>query len=287
MSDSVCRVVSPGIGLSFQDIGRPGWRRCGLPASGAMDTYSMTWANRLLGNRPNSPVLELVYQGIRLEVTRDCWFAYCGADLDGSFAPWSARRAFAGDIISFPRNRSGVYGYLAVEGGWECESWYSSCSVNARAGIGRMLEGGDCLFARDRFDRSRFSGVFERSMRASEKREFVGPLRIRVFEGPQFDRFNALECERFSSEKWLVSARSDRTGYRLEGCGISFEGAISSEPTLPGSVQITPSGQPIVTLKDGPTVGGYPKIAFIHPDDLSWFVQCGPNTEVFFEWVDY
>jgi allophanate hydrolase subunit 2 len=42
---------------------------------------------------------------------------------------------------------------------------------------------------------------------------------------------------------------------------------------LTGSIQVPADGQPIVTLHDGPTLGGYPKIAWIDPRDLPRLVQ--------------
>jgi allophanate hydrolase subunit 2 len=42
---------------------------------------------------------------------------------------------------------------------------------------------------------------------------------------------------------------------------------------LPGSIQVPADGQPIVTLHDGPTLGGYPKIGWIDPRDLPRLVQ--------------
>ena len=42
---------------------------------------------------------------------------------------------------------------------------------------------------------------------------------------------------------------------------------------LTGSIQVPSDGQPIVTLHDGPTLGGYPKIAWIDPRDLPRLVQ--------------
>lgn len=64
-------------------------------------------------------------------------------------------------------------------------------------------------------------------------------------------------------------------GYRLEGEAVpGATPEITSEPVLPGSIQIPPDGQPIVTLHDGPTVGGYPKLGLLDHADLDWFVQC-------------
>jgi antagonist of KipI len=55
---------------------------------------------------------------------------------------------------------------------------------------------------------------------------------------------------------------------------------------VPGSIQIPPDGQPIVMLHDGPTTGGYPKIATILADDLPLIAQLVPGEgEVRFEAV--
>jgi allophanate hydrolase subunit 2 len=46
---------------------------------------------------------------------------------------------------------------------------------------------------------------------------------------------------------------------------------------VPGSVQVPPDGQPIVTLADGPTTGGYPKIATVLSADLPRLAQLVPG----------
>jgi allophanate hydrolase subunit 2 len=59
-----------------------------------------------------------------------------------------------------------------------------------------------------------------------------------------------------------------------------------SEPVRIGSIQIPGGGQPIVTMRDGPTVGGYPKLGMIDPRDLSWLTQCRPGQKVRFRELD-
>ena len=56
-----------------------------------------------------------------------------------------------------------------------------------------------------------------------------------------------------------------------------------SEPVRVGSIQVPENGLPIVTLRDGPTVGGYPKLGVIAPDDISWLVQCRPGQKIRFQ----
>ena len=65
----------------------------------------------------------------------------------------------------------------------------------------------------------------------------------------------------------------------------SAQAQIISEPVRVGSVQIPENSQPIVTMRDGPTVGGYPKLGLVDPADLSWLVQSRPGQKVRFQSV--
>jgi allophanate hydrolase subunit 2 len=47
-------------------------------------------------------------------------------------------------------------------------------------------------------------------------------------------------------------------------------------------VQIPHGGEPIVLMPDGPTVGGYPKIAVVIEADLRLLAQCRPGRGVRF-----
>jgi allophanate hydrolase subunit 2 len=104
-----------------------------------------------------------------------------------------------------------------------------------------------------------------------------------VWPGPQYALFSAADQTRLFEQSWRVSSRSDRVGYRLEG--KPFEARLPqmvSEPVRMGTIQVPESGQPIVTMRDGPTVGGYPKLGLVDADDLSWLTQCRPGQEVRF-----
>jgi allophanate hydrolase subunit 2 len=47
-----------------------------------------------------------------------------------------------------------------------------------------------------------------------------------------------------------------------------------------GSVQLPPSGQPVVFLADHPTTGGYPVVALVDDDDIDLCAQLRPGDEV-------
>ena len=83
-----------------------------------------------------------------------------------------------------------------------------------------------------------------------------------------------------------IGATSDRIGLRLEGERLRHHGAseILSDGLVPGSIQVPPDGKPIVMLADGPTTGGYPKIATVLTADLPLLAQLVPGEgEVRFE----
>ena len=109
------------------------------------------------------------------------------------------------------------------------------------------------------------------------------PATLRVRPGPQWDWFSSEQREQFFGQLWTVSSQSDRSGYRLSGQGIPGERPeMLSEPTMSGSIQILPSGQPIVSLHDGPTVSGYPRLGLIHEKCLRRLVQTRAGDSVRF-----
>ena len=109
---------------------------------------------------------------------------------------------------------------------------------------------------------------------------------FQLFRGPQYGGFDEASRQSFIESAWTVSPRSDRTGYRLKGVRLKVPSMISSEAVLAGSFQIPGNGQPIVTMRDGPTVGGYAKLAILQGCDLDRFAQCAPGTQVTFSWIN-
>lgn len=273
-------VVRPGLGAAIQDNGRPGLARFGVPPGGAMDAHALACANRLLGNPPGAAVIELLLQGARFEARRDIAVAITGADAGSNVRRWRRCIVHAGERIEFPASRQGLWTYVAVEGGFDAPRCFGSASVYPRGRIGRTLAAGD-LLQRIVTDRPRLPPGESSDV---EPRDYARPPAIRFWRGPQWDLFEPGDRDALVRQAWAVSSESDRVGYRLDGGRLTARlASIPSEPVLVGSIQVPPSGQPIVTMRDGPTVGGYPKIGLVDPDDLSWLAQCRPGTTVRFE----
>lgn len=273
----VLRVEHPGLLATLQDAGRPGWRRFGVPPGGAMDDHAFHDANRLVGNPPDTPVLELLLQGATLLALQEVTLALTGADADASHPRWQAFRLRAGERLAFPRNRSGVWTCVALAGGFAGPRLLGSASVAPRSGLGRPLAAGDELAP---------AGEPPPAPAAPgpARRDYSAPPALRVWPGPQWDHFPAAERDAFFARSWQVSSQSDRVGYRLSGPPLAPTGLqLLSEPMLPGTLQVPDNGLPIVMMRDGPTVGGYPKLGLVDPDDLSWLAQCRPGQAVRFQ----
>jgi antagonist of KipI len=107
---------------------------------------------------------------------------------------------------------------------------------------------------------------------------------IKVMRGPQASMFSEADWTTFLGATYVVSRQSNRMGYRLEGPALTHNASASllSEPTCIGAIQVPDNAPPIVLMNDGPTVGGYPKIAVVADEDLSLFAQRAPGDAVRF-----
>ncbi|MDQ7801086.1 MAG: 5-oxoprolinase subunit PxpB [Armatimonadota bacterium] len=272
-------VLDGGLLCSVQDLGRFGYRRFGVPVSGAMDPEALRQANAAVGNAPECAGLEFTWPGPALEALVDVEVALAGADfgaeVDRSPVPLGeAVRVRRGQVLRFRTPRWGSWCYLAVAGGVQAPEVLGSRSTHVPSGLGgKVLRRGD-LVRRAR----RIPGVTKPAAPRGS-----GPLR--VVAGPHLAAFEPGALDRFLADEYVVTARSDRSGYRLEGPRVAHAGAgeILSEGMVVGAVQVPPSGQPIVLMPDGPTTGGYPVLAVVVEEDLPRLAQKRPGERVRFQ----
>jgi biotin-dependent carboxylase-like uncharacterized protein len=268
----ILELLAPGALCTVQDAGRAGFRHLGIPPAGAMDAAAMRLANRLLDNRPDAPVLECL-AGARFKVLEPVQVALTG------FGHARAWRAAAGEVIEISPALPGVWHSLALPGGIDAPRWMGSASICLRAQIGAAAKRGN-RFAALADPLSAWPRGMDTRIKARypSEAEAVEPRPIRLWPGPQWAQFSTKARKALVNQDWRVSQDSDRSGYRLEGAALAVpEGSLASEPVRVGAIQVPPDGQPIVCLNDGPTVGGYAKIAVIDPDDVRRLVQTRPG----------
>jgi antagonist of KipI len=288
-------VVTPGLLTTVQDGGRRGWRRSGVPWAGAMDTPALARANRAVGNPDGAAGLECTITGPTLRFLRPLRFAVAGADLGAildraDLGPWPVPRgqpvlARAGNVLRFEGRRQGCRAYLALAGGVAVPLVLGSRATDLTAGFGgwrgRALQAGDVVPAPPATE--------NRGAAAARNGDADPAGELRVVLGPQDEAFDHDARRVFLDARFEVHAESDRVGCRLEGPPVRTAGAgtgeIVSDGMLPGSVQVPPDGQPIVMGADGPTTGGYPKIATVIGADLARLAQLAPGDGVRFREV--
>jgi KipI family sensor histidine kinase inhibitor len=286
-------VLDPGLLTTVQDAGRTGRRRLGVSPAGAMDTRSLAAANAALGNAADAAALECTVAGPALVFLAATRFAIAGADLGAvlerrDLGPWPVPLgvpvlARAGNVLRFAGRRSGCRACVAIEGGVDVPEVLGSRATDLGSGFGGL--GGRALRAGDRLaaGTTRGRGGHEVPLTPA-----AASATARVVLGPQSDHFDPREIERFLAGPWRVGATTDRVGCRLEGEPLRHRGPseIPSDGMVPGSIQVPPDGRPIVMAADGPTTGGYPKIATVLTADLPLLAQLVPGEgEVRFEAV--
>ena len=185
-------------------------------------------------------------------------------------------------MLRFTGRRSGCRAYVALQGGIDVPLVLGARATDLQSGFGGFW---DARYRpATRWASGRSSGPVTPVESAASPHATSATLRVVL--GPQADYFSGSTVERFLDSRFRLGATSDRVGCRLEGEPLPHQGPaeILSDGMLPGSIQVPPDGQPIVMLNDGPTTGGYPKIATVITADLPLLAQLVPGEgEVRFE----
>lgn len=106
---------------------------------------------------------------------------------------------------------------------------------------------------------------------------------IRLLPAPETPRLTREALIHLTTAAFKVGTQSNRAGLRLEGPAMPLPcHDIISSGVLPGTLQLPASGNPIIVLADGPTVGGYARIAVVHEDDMSRLAQVRPGESLHF-----
>ncbi|GAB2488495.1 biotin-dependent carboxyltransferase family protein [Jatrophihabitans fulvus] len=265
-------IVRPGPFASVQDGGRVGWAHLGVPRSGAFDRRAHRQANRLVGNAPDAPVIEVLLGGLAFRTDSALTVAVTGAPCPGLVAG-TAVTLRAGDQVALGTPGHGARTYLAARGGFAADAVLGSVATDVLSGLGRPpLAAGDRL------------GIGAATVAAVTDaviatRPGDGTLPVRL--GPRDDRLNATSRAALTRTVWTVRDASDRIGVRLDGPPLErIGGELPSEPTLPGAVQVPGDGRPIVFGPDAPVTGGYPVVAVV--TDLGTVAQLRPGDRVRF-----
>jgi antagonist of KipI len=289
-------VTRAGFLTSVQDLGRTGLRQFGVSTSGALDSFALRVANLLVGNDEGAAALEITLGGLQLRFEDERIVAWCGGEFDvqiGSRALPAGHVAHlqAGDEMKFGRSQIGCRCWLAISSGIDVHVVLGSRSTDLRANFGgiegRTLRDGEVLPLLTQ-PRSLIPATGVSSWTAPH--DWASPASrhpsLRFIRGVDWNRFNDATIQQFTQHEFTVSPDSDRMGVRFDGPELKRENEtdLISEAVAPGTIQVPPSGKPILLLGDCQTIGGYPKIAHVITVDLGIAAQLRAGDRVrFFE----
>ncbi|HEV2966355.1 MAG TPA: biotin-dependent carboxyltransferase family protein [Chthoniobacterales bacterium] len=295
--------IRAGFLTSVQDLGRTGLREFGVSLGGALDGHGLRVANILVGNDELAAGLETTFGGLRLRFADERIIAWCGGDFDahiGSTALPSGHPGLVrgGEEFFIESPTLGCRAWVAISGGIDVPVVLASRSADLRAGFGgatgRLARDGQQfplgtntgrsqMLVEKLRDRKIASWKPPHDWSSTARREPT----LRFIRGSDSNRFTASALEHLTTEAFVVSPDSDRMGVRLDGPALerSSDVDLLSEAVAPGTVQVPPSGKPILLLNDCQTIGGYPKIAHVITVDLGIAAQLRVGDRVRFREV--
>jgi len=294
-------ILTAGLMNSVQDLGRPGFLDQGIGRGGAMDRPALRVANLLLGNDEGAAAIEITIFPFRMKFIEPAKFsvtgANCPATLNGNpIPPWWALVAEAGDEFRLDPPSEGLRAYIGLGGGIDLPQVLGSRATDLKSVFGG-LEGRALM----RGDRLATGGPSERDMPLTGHgadpfyfRECLGgsprgeALTLRVMPGAEFEAFTDAAREAFFSTSYKVSSDNNRQGMRLEGPALALTSKLElmSHGIMPGTIQVPPSGAPVIQLAEANTCGGYPKFAHVIESDLWKLAQAPSGSAMRFVRID-
>jgi len=267
------KVLKSGLYATVQDLGRFGYASAGVPISGAMDQYSSKLANLLLANDENAAVIEIAFGGSSFHFLKDTSICLSGADLNAEINGKKIRfnhsvKVKANSVLTFVKPVYGFRCYLAVKGGFLNKKVLGSRSYFKEVTKNYVLKKNDELLYTEvnRPQKQSLSTV-------RVAKEHFNSISIAVFKGPEYELLTKSQQQALHTTKFTVAKSHSRMGYKLnETIENSLESMLTAA-TMPGTVQLTPSGTLIVLMRDCGVTGGYPRVLQLADESISRLAQ--------------
>lgn len=282
--------IKAGLHTTVQDQGRESHRAYGIPGSGPMDRDSAYLANELLGNPQHNPVIEFTMIGPEIMLEGQGHIVVTGGRFEILLdeVPVGSREVVPIDgthRLAIGRVHTGCRGYLAAAGTWSIGRWLGSCSTAAQ---------NPGLVTPESHVKKGMTIIVQQSgpIHLPEIYTETDPdssRQIRIIAGPEYNYFDTAAIKQLLTDNFTVSNESNRMGYRLTPSFYDYNAPpeIISSGVVPGTIQVTHSGQLIILMNDAQTTGGYPRIANVISADLSRLGQKAPGDRIRFKLISF
>ncbi len=252
------KVLKPGFYTTIQDAGRFGHRDIGVPVSGVMDNRALAIANGLLENEEEAAVLEITMTGPTLEFEHNTYIALSGAIMNPTLnnTPIINNKVYrvgAKDILSYGRLDKGLRSYLAIKGGFQTKKVLGSRSYfQAITAVTSVTDHTEIPYLP--------WPSFEPKITEIHIDPYFDETVLEVAKGPEYEMLLDRQLEKIFGNEFKVAKDYNRMAYQLMETVAEHNTNMLTSATLPGTIQLTPSGKLIILMKDGQTTGGYPRI---------------------------
>ncbi len=284
-------VLSEGFLAMIQDQGRFLCQHLGLAEAGALDKHALFWGNRLVGNPPHTPAVELLLGNCSFTFDAPSRVAITGASMpitvnDQPVSAWSVLHIQAGDLLHCGGVSSGLRAYLSIAGGFKTAKFFGSSSTVIRektgGNQGNKLRPGDTLL----YEKPTPQEQANQTMHRVPERyipDYDAPLTLHFFPGYHYHQFADDSVQQCLDSAYIITQEADRMGYRLAGPPLRRKGSNILSVGVPcGAIQVPTAGEPIILLNDRQCTGGYPVLGVVCARDIYRLAQKKPGDKVRF-----
>ena len=272
------KVISKGLYTTIQDKGRFGYRNIGVPSSGYMDSESAETANLIINNPKDNPLIEATLIGPTLEFKKSAVICITGGEFsptlnDIKISSYSAIEVNKGDILKINNSSIGSRCYISIQGTIISDTILGSKSFYHQITNSNIIEDGDIF-------------LFKKNIRTLEQKythkKFELNKTINVFRGPEFECLSKESIKTLFNEEFSIGI-NNRMAYNLLEKIQDGVNSIISSGVIPGTVQLTPSGNIIILHRDSQTTGGYPRILQLNEKSLNDLAQLRTGDNIRFK----
>jgi len=274
------KFISKGLYTTIQDDGRFGYRNIGVPSSGYMDRESAQTANLILDNPINNPVIEATLIGPTIKFEKSTFICITGSDFnpmlnESRISLYTPVKVNKGDILKINNSSIGSRCYISIKGGIKVDKVLGSKSYYPQISDSSIIEKGDEF----KFETNNSEPNYKLI-----NQKFELNKNLKVFKGPEFNSLNKGSINKIIDQEFSIGI-NNRMAYNLKEKIQAGTSSIISSPVIPGTVQLTPSGQMIILHRDCQTTGGYPRILQLDEKSLNNLAQLRIGDKIKFEIV--
>ena len=279
------RVLDSGFFTSIQDAGRKRFQQFGVPQSGVMDNYASSMANAIVGNTSECAVLELTMVGPKLMFECATAITVTGANMSPKIngvliSNFVLINVCRGDVLSFAASTIGFRSYLAVSGGFKTEIVMGSRSMYKNVTSNHCVNLGDIL----KINATKRPIVSHAYIKYDNT--YINESEILMTRGPEFDFLNSAQLSVLFQKEFTISEKNNRMAYQIKELVVNQFKEIITSFVLPGTIQLTPSGQLIILMRDAQVTGGYPRVFQLTEPSINVISQKMTNHKIRFKLED-